>query len=33
METKQISVTADGTPKINFLDEKGVVTYSLPATR
>lgn len=26
----QISVTADGAPKINFLDEKGKVTYSLP---
>jgi hypothetical protein len=29
-ERIQISVTADGTPKINFLDEKGAVTYSLP---
>ena len=29
-ERIQISVTADGTPKINFLDEKGNVTYSLP---
>ncbi|MFN2531862.1 MAG: hypothetical protein ABR555_11245 [Pyrinomonadaceae bacterium] len=26
----QISVTADGTPKISFLDNKGKVTYSLP---
>jgi hypothetical protein len=25
-----ISVTADGKPQINFLDEKGKVTYSLP---
>jgi hypothetical protein len=29
-ERIQISVTADGAPKINFLDEKGKVTYSLP---
>jgi hypothetical protein len=29
-ERIQISVTADGTPKIHFLDEKGNVTYSLP---
>ena len=29
-ERIQISVTADGVPKINFLDEKGKVTYSLP---
>ena len=26
-----ISVAADGTPKINFLDENGKVTYRLPA--
>jgi len=29
-ERIQISVAADGTPRINFLDEKGKVTYSLP---
>ena len=29
-ERIQISVAADGTPKINFLDEKGEVIYSLP---
>jgi hypothetical protein len=29
-ERIQISVTADGTPRINFLDEKGKVTYRLP---
>lgn len=29
-ERIQISVTADGAPKINFLDEKGKVIYSLP---
>ena len=29
-ERIQISVAADGTPKINFLDEAGKVTYSLP---
>ena len=29
-ERIQISVTADGTPGINFLDEKGKVTYRLP---
>jgi hypothetical protein len=29
-ERIQISVTADGTPGINFLDEKGNVTYRLP---
>jgi hypothetical protein len=29
-ERIQISVNADGTPKINFLNEKGEVTYSLP---
>jgi len=29
-ERIQISVAADGTPKINFLDEKGNITYSLP---
>ena len=29
-ERIQISVAADGTPKINFLNEKGEVTYSLP---
>jgi hypothetical protein len=29
-ERMQISVTSDGTPKINFLNEKGKVTYSLP---
>ena len=29
-ERIQILVAADGTPKINFLDEKGNVTYSLP---
>ncbi len=31
-ERIQISVSADGTPKINFLDEAGKVTYSLPNT-
>ncbi len=30
-ERIQISVAADGTPKINFLDENGKVTYRLPA--
>ena len=29
-ERIQISVAADGTPKIQFLDEKGQVVYSLP---
>jgi hypothetical protein len=29
-ERIQISVAADGTPKINFLDEAGKVIYSLP---
>jgi hypothetical protein len=29
-ERIQISVAADGTPKINFLDEAGKITYSLP---
>lgn len=29
-ERLQISVAADGTPKINFLDGAGKVTYSLP---
>lgn len=29
-ERLQISVAADGTSKINFLDETGKVTYSLP---
>jgi len=29
-ERIQISVAADGTPKLNFLDEAGKVTYSLP---
>ncbi|HKU73643.1 MAG TPA: hypothetical protein VJR02_06975 [Pyrinomonadaceae bacterium] len=29
-ERIQISVSADGTPKINFLDENGKVTYRLP---
>jgi hypothetical protein len=29
-ERIQISVAADGTPKINFLDENGKVIYSLP---
>ena len=29
-ERIQISVAADGTPKINFLDETGKVVYSLP---
>jgi hypothetical protein len=29
-ERIQISVTADGTPAINFLDEEGKVTYRLP---
>ena len=29
-ERIQISVTADGTPRINFLDENGKVTYRLP---
>lgn len=29
-ERIQISVSADGTPQINFLDEKGKVTYRLP---
>lgn len=31
-ERIQISVAADGTPKINFLDEAGKVIYSLPNT-
>jgi hypothetical protein len=31
-ERIQISVTAEGAPKINFLDEAGKVTYSLPDT-
>ena len=32
-ERIQISVTADGTPAINFLDEKGSVTYRLPENK
>ena len=32
-ERLSISVTADGTPKINFYDEKGKVTYTLPEDR
>ena len=32
-ERIQISVSADGTPRINFLDEKGAVTYTLPADK
>ncbi len=28
----EISVTADGTPKLDFLDEAGKVIYSLPGT-
>jgi len=31
-ERIQISVAADGTPKLNFLDETGKVVYSLPNT-
>jgi len=26
----KMSVTADGTPKLDFLDETGKITYSLP---
>lgn len=32
-ERIHISVTADGTPRINFLDEKGSVTYRLPENK